>query len=184
MLNVTGTDYCKLFICFSLRFAFGVVFLMTAFLKIYPISKIRNIPIYRLAYNIAMYRVPLYRDKYRIVRFLPIHSPTNLAQFSLWVAFVFLSDMHPVKNEVEEVFYQKFLSVFIVNCIFVFTFLCSLAFVTFMFQSDGVTYILLKNRWKGHEFSSSFIKKIVFRDLSLTKIWRIIVRLLLRNLAC
>ncbi len=31
--------------------------LMTPFLKIYPIPKIRNIPIYRLAYSIAIYRI-------------------------------------------------------------------------------------------------------------------------------
>ncbi len=30
---------------------------MTAFLKIYPIPKIRNIPIYRHAYSIATYRI-------------------------------------------------------------------------------------------------------------------------------
>ncbi len=105
MLNVTGTDYCKcrsqcvlvkqflfiylLFIIYVLlRFAYSDVLLMTAFLKIYPIPKIRNIPIYRLAYSIAMYTVshvysiaiytvsqyivsqPLYRDAYRIARFL------------------------------------------------------------------------------------------------------------------
>ncbi len=38
-----------------LRFAYSGVLLMTTFLKIYPISKIRNIPIYRLAYSIAIY---------------------------------------------------------------------------------------------------------------------------------
>ncbi len=49
-----------LFIIFLLRFAYGGVFLMTAFLKIYPIRKIRNIPIYRLAtvsQCIAIYRI-------------------------------------------------------------------------------------------------------------------------------
>ncbi len=46
-----------LFIYLLLRFAYGGVLLMTAFLKIYPISKIRNIPIYRLARNIS-YRNP------------------------------------------------------------------------------------------------------------------------------
>ncbi len=50
---------------------------MTAFLKIYPIPKIRNIPIYRLAYCIAIYRIAtLYRDTYRIARFLQIQSPS------------------------------------------------------------------------------------------------------------
>ncbi len=68
MLNVTGTDYCKcrsqcvlvkqfLFIYLLLRFAYSGVLLMKAFLKIYPIPKIRNIPIYRLAYSIAIYRI-------------------------------------------------------------------------------------------------------------------------------
>ncbi len=46
-----------LFIYLLLRFAYGGVLLMTAFLKIYPIPKIRNIPIYRLAYSIAIYRI-------------------------------------------------------------------------------------------------------------------------------
>ncbi len=67
MLNVIGTDYCKcrsqcvlvkqfrLFLL--LRFAYSGVLLMTAFLKIYPIPKIRNIPIYRLSYSIEMYRI-------------------------------------------------------------------------------------------------------------------------------
>ncbi len=40
-----------LFIYLLLRFAYGGVLLMTAFLKIYPIPKIRNIPIYRLIYT-------------------------------------------------------------------------------------------------------------------------------------
>ncbi len=40
-----------------LRFAYSGVLLMTAFLKIYPIPKIRNIPIYRLSYSIEMYRI-------------------------------------------------------------------------------------------------------------------------------
>ncbi len=48
-----------LFIYLLLRFAYGGVLLMTAFLKIYPIPKIRNISIYRLAYSIAMYRNPV-----------------------------------------------------------------------------------------------------------------------------
>ncbi len=46
-----------LFIYLMLRFAYSGVLLMTAFLKIYPIPKIRNIPIYRLAYSIAIYRI-------------------------------------------------------------------------------------------------------------------------------
>ncbi len=41
---------------------------MTAFLKIYPIPKIRNIPIYRLAYNIAMYRNISYRNPCIVIR--------------------------------------------------------------------------------------------------------------------
>ncbi len=68
MLNVIGTDYCKCrsqcvlvkqfrFIYLLLRFAYSGVLLMTAFLKIYPIPKIRNIPIYRLSYSIEMYRI-------------------------------------------------------------------------------------------------------------------------------
>ncbi len=61
-----------LFTIFFLSFAYGVVFLMMAFLKKYPIRKIRNIPIYRIAYSIAMYR-----DTYRIARFLPTHSPSQ-----------------------------------------------------------------------------------------------------------
>ncbi len=79
MLNVTGTDYCKcrsqcvlvklfLFIYLLLRFAYGGVLLMTAFLKIYPIPKIRNIPIYRLAYSIAMYRNISYRNPCIVIR--------------------------------------------------------------------------------------------------------------------
>ncbi len=60
-----------------LRFAYSGVLLMTTFLKIYPIPKIRNIPIYRLAYSIAMYCNISYRDTYRIARFLPIHSPNR-----------------------------------------------------------------------------------------------------------
>ncbi len=41
---------------------------MTAFLKIYPIPKIRNIPIYRLAYSIAMYRNTSYRNPCIVIR--------------------------------------------------------------------------------------------------------------------
>ncbi len=40
-----------------LRFAYGGVLLMTAFLKINPIPKIRNIPIYQLAYSTTIYRI-------------------------------------------------------------------------------------------------------------------------------
>ncbi len=80
--NVTGTDYCKcssqcvlgkqfVLIYLLLRFAYGGVLLMTAFLKIYPIPKIKNIPIHRLTVS-----QPLYRDAYRIARFLPIHRPS------------------------------------------------------------------------------------------------------------
>ncbi len=57
-----------LFIYLLLRFAYGGVLLMTAFLKIYPIPKIRNIPIYRLAYSIAMYRNISYRNPCIVIR--------------------------------------------------------------------------------------------------------------------
>ncbi len=54
--------WLNLFIYLLIRFAYSGVLLMTAFLKIYPIPKIRNIPIYRLAYSIAMYRNISYRN--------------------------------------------------------------------------------------------------------------------------
>ncbi len=57
-----------LFIYLLLRFAYGGVLLMTAFLKIYPIPKIRNIPIYRLAYSIAMYCNISYRNPCIVIR--------------------------------------------------------------------------------------------------------------------
>ncbi len=64
---VTGTDYCTRR-SRNNKVCIWCVLLTTAFQKIYPIPKIRNILIYRLAYSIAMYR---------IARFLPIHSPTK-----------------------------------------------------------------------------------------------------------
>ncbi len=57
-----------LFIYLMLRFAYSGVLLMTAFLKIYPIPKIRNIPIYRLAYSIAMYCNISYRNPCIVIR--------------------------------------------------------------------------------------------------------------------
>ncbi len=56
-LSVFWLSNFYLFIYLLLWFAYSGVLLMTAFLKIYPIPKIRNIPIYRLAYSIAMYRI-------------------------------------------------------------------------------------------------------------------------------
>ncbi len=59
--------FIYLFIYVLLRFAYSDVLLMTAFLKIYPIPKIRNIPIYRLAYSIAMYTVSQYIQYHNIL---------------------------------------------------------------------------------------------------------------------
>ncbi len=75
---VTGTDYCTRR-SRNNKVCIWCVLLTTAFQKIYPIPKIRNILIYRLAYSIEMYRIVThvsYRDTYRIARFLP-HSPTK-----------------------------------------------------------------------------------------------------------
>ncbi len=69
--NVTGTDCCKcrsqfvlvkqfLFIYFLLRLACGGVFLMTAFLKIYPIPKIRKISQYIALLTVSQYIVSWY----------------------------------------------------------------------------------------------------------------------------
>ncbi len=71
-----------LFIYLLLRFAYSGVLLMTAFLKIYPIPKIRNIPIYRLAYSIAMYRNISYRNPCIVIRII---SPDSCQYTALLV---------------------------------------------------------------------------------------------------
>ncbi len=77
-----------LFIYLLLRFAYSGVLLMTAFLKIYPIPKIRNIPIYRLAYSIAMYRNISYRNPCIVIR---IVSPDSCQYTALVYIFCLLS---------------------------------------------------------------------------------------------
>ncbi len=85
-----------LFIIFLLRFAYGGVFLMTAFLKIYPIRKIRNIPIYRLAYSIAMYRNISYRNPCIVIRIVSPDSCqyTALVSVELLIVFSLLRRVH------------------------------------------------------------------------------------------
>ncbi len=95
---LTGTDYCKcrsqcvlvkpfLFIYLLLRFAYSGVLLMTVFLKIYPIPKIRNIPIYRLAYSIAMYRNISYRNPCIVMRIVSPDSCQYTALVIYWANY-------------------------------------------------------------------------------------------------
>ncbi len=78
-----------LFIYLLLRFAYGGVLLMTAFLKIYPIPKIRNIPIYRLAYSIAMYCNISYRNPCIVIRIVSPDSCQYTALVSYLMSVVF-----------------------------------------------------------------------------------------------
>ncbi len=67
------------FIYLLLRFAYSGVLFMTAFLKINPIPKISNIPIYRLAYSIAMYRNISYHNPCIVMRIVSPDSCQNTA---------------------------------------------------------------------------------------------------------
>ncbi len=68
---------------------------MTAFLKIYPIPKIRNIPIYRLAYSIAMYRNISYRNPCIVMR---IVSPDSCQ----YTALIIMKVCKKKKNSLPE----------------------------------------------------------------------------------